>query len=157
MRGPTRRVSMNARIAGRWQRFRQLPSSEQRLLLEALPFHWAARVSLWLIPFRKLASFVRNLDNGRRTDPETMPADVVAWAVAATSALTPGATCLTRSLALQGMLRRRGRPAVLRIGVAKPSGEPFEAHAWVEMEGRTYLGGPELDRFAPMPEPTQWP
>jgi Transglutaminase-like superfamily len=41
--------------------------------------------------------------------------------------------CLPRSLALFYLLRSRGVPAVIHIGVAK---YPFQAHAWVEVEGR---------------------
>ena len=41
--------------------------------------------------------------------------------------------CLTRSLALGRMLRRRGVPAEVRIGVRR--GEELQAHAWVEWQG----------------------
>lgn len=45
------------------------------------------------------------------------------------------ATCLRRSLALWWLLRRRGMPAELRIGVRKDSGG-LEAHAWVDLNGQ---------------------
>jgi hypothetical protein len=45
----------------------------------------------------------------------------------------PGATCLTKSLALARMLRKNGVAANVRIGV-KAAGA-FEAHAWVEVDG----------------------
>jgi len=143
---------MSTWIINRFRRFVQLPAAEKRLLLEALGFHWAARLGLWLVPFRRISGFVKGLEENRQPVSCSMPTEVAAWAVAATTYLTPRATCLSKSLALQAMLRRRGRPAELRIGVAKSSGEPLEAHAWVELEGRTYLGGPGLERFAPMPK-----
>jgi len=44
------------------------------------------------------------------------------------------ANCLKRSLVIWGLLRRRGIPAELRIGVN--NGEKiFQAHAWVESMG----------------------
>jgi len=43
-------------------------------------------------------------------------------------------TCLSRSLTLWWLLRRRGIRTDLRIGVRKEAGR-FEAHAWVEREG----------------------
>ena len=50
--------------------------------------------------------------------------------------------CLTRSLALAWLLKRRGIPFVLRIGIPRGTtvgreGEPvsFSAHAWVEHDG----------------------
>ena len=48
------------------------------------------------------------------------------------------ATCLRRSLLLYGWLRRRGLEPALQIGVAEREG-PFEAHAWVELEGTPLL------------------
>lgn len=44
------------------------------------------------------------------------------------------ANCLHQSLALCRLLRRRGLPARLRIGVL-PNTKPFKAHAWVELFG----------------------
>jgi len=40
--------------------------------------------------------------------------------------------CLSQSVALWWLLRRRGMPAKLRIG-ARRTGSGLEAHAWVEM------------------------
>jgi hypothetical protein len=44
------------------------------------------------------------------------------------------AKCLVQSLSLWFLLRRRGTPCALRIGVRKV-GCRFEAHAWVECAG----------------------
>ena len=59
----------------------------------------------------------------------------------------PGGTCLPKSLALAWMLRGRGVPAAVRIGV-KTAGQ-FEAHAWVE-SGGVALNDPEgpAERYA---------
>jgi transglutaminase-like putative cysteine protease len=43
------------------------------------------------------------------------------------------AQCLEQSLTLYVLLRRRGVPADLKLGV-RP--RPFYAHAWVEVRGR---------------------
>jgi len=43
--------------------------------------------------------------------------------------------CLSQSLLLRALLRRRGLDAALRIGVRK-EGSAFDAHAWVELDGR---------------------
>jgi hypothetical protein len=62
------------------------------------------------------------------------------------------ATCLPQALAVHALLRRRGLDPSLRIGVRK-SGDRFEAHAWVELEGRA-LAQPALDhRPLPIPAP----
>jgi hypothetical protein len=52
---------------------------------------------------------------------------------AALRAFGPG-QCLTRSLALQWMLRRRGIASQLRIGVRR-DGAGLSAHAWIEYAG----------------------
>lgn len=62
------------------------------------------------------------------------------------------ATCLTRSLLLGWMLRRRGVASALRIGVRLTQGA-LDAHAWVECAGipindRLDVG----DEFAPFAE-----
>ncbi len=70
--------------------------------------------------------------------------------VATAAAFYPGrAQCLEQSLALFLLLRRRGVPAELRIGV-QPF--PFAAHAWVEHDGRP-INEPEdfVTRLAPFP------
>lgn len=47
-----------------------------------------------------------------------------------------GLTCLPRSLALCSLLRERGYPAEIRIGVRREAGRLL-AHAWVELDGET--------------------
>lgn len=42
--------------------------------------------------------------------------------------------CLRRSLVLCAMQRRRGAPAVIRLGAAR-AGDVWQAHAWVECQG----------------------
>ena len=54
--------------------------------------------------------------------------------------------CLAEALTLWSMLRRRGVAAELVFGV-DPSGEQFEAHAWVEVDGHVLIGGVERPRF----------
>lgn len=52
-----------------------------------------------------------------------------------------GMTCLHRSLALAWMLKRRGVPSEIQIGVRESQGL-FRAHAWVEVQGHR-VGEPE--------------
>lgn len=73
------------------------------------------------------------------------------------------ASCLTRSLLLRWMLRRRGIDSQLRIGVRLVQ-DALEAHAWVEMAGRPVNDAPGVgQRFAPFAGPipmrsfSSWP
>lgn len=58
--------------------------------------------------------------------------------------------CLTRSLLLYWLLRARGEPALLLVGVAREAGA-FEAHSWVESGGEIRGDTPEQTRrYAPL-------
>jgi hypothetical protein len=48
--------------------------------------------------------------------------------------------CLEKALAGRWMLRRRGIPSTMYVGMAKRGGS-FIAHAWLVGEGRTVTGG----------------
>ncbi len=61
------------------------------------------------------------------------------------SALPTDARCLARSLVMTRLLARRGVESTLVIGVARD--EEFQAHAWVEVEGRPVLPTLEFDRL----------
>lgn len=54
--------------------------------------------------------------------------------------------CLSRSMTLCYLLRRHGCAACLRLG-SRRTGELFEAHAWVELDGRVFDESPKLRRF----------
>ncbi|HVG45749.1 MAG TPA: lasso peptide biosynthesis B2 protein [Longimicrobium sp.] len=71
--------------------------------------------------------------------------------VAVAAAFFPGrAVCLEQSLALYVLLRRRGVPAELRLGVQV---YPFYAHAWVELHGEPLNEDPEtVEKFRALPE-----
>jgi transglutaminase superfamily protein len=62
--------------------------------------------------------------------------------------------CLSRSMTLWWLLRRRGIPAQLRIG-ARKIGNQLEAHAWVEVAGRAVNDSDDVQiRYAPFAGPT---
>jgi Transglutaminase-like superfamily len=133
-------------------RFYRLPTSERWLLARAALLLGAIRVGLWLLPFRTLRSLLDRATvfyRVRETDYQST--DLVVWAVEVAAKHMPGFdTCLTRALAAQVLLSRRGHPAVLRIGVVKSAVGKFEAHAWVESDGRVVIGGHELERYTPL-------
>ena len=66
------------------------------------------------------------------------------------SAVRPRNRCLVRSLMMMWMLRARGEPAELRLGVRKRAGA-FEAHAWTVSEGEVLADRPEaVAEFSPL-------
>lgn len=61
--------------------------------------------------------------------------------------------CLSRSIALSWLLRRRGIPAQLRIGARKIDSQ-LEAHAWIEVAGRAINDSDDVQtRYAPFTGP----
>lgn len=73
--------------------------------------------------------------------------------MAVASRYVPAASCLTQALAGQVLLNQHDAPALLRIGVAKNEQGTFQAHAWVESQGRILIGNsPELFRYTRLTE-----
>lgn len=76
----------------------------------------------------------------------------VVWALERARRAAPGTSCLTRALAAGWMLRRRGQPARVVIGVAMVSGR-LEAHAWLELGATVIIGGEAgVERYARLRE-----
>jgi hypothetical protein len=100
-----------------------------RLLKPATVFNWAKRSP------RRVRRFVSD------------EVGWVSWAVE-----TAGTTwwlrslCLPKALAAQAMLRRRGIPSRVCLGVAR-KGEQLTAHAWTEVGDQVVVGGDESQDF----------
>ena len=146
------------------RRLASLDGARRRLLIEAaasIALVWAA---LRVVPFLNLLRLLDRwvaLPIARKREPANPNAVAsVTWAVTAASARFPPATCLIQALAAAAMLRRRGLPCQLRIGVRTrgcAGGAPIDAHAWVECEGRIAIGDldhlSELAVMAPLGSP----
>jgi hypothetical protein len=105
------------------------------------------RLALWLLPFRVVRAAVRRFAAPRRGFMNRPTVDDVTSAVARAARVVPRATCLTQSLTASVLLGRHGYPTTLRLGVAREAGR-FDAHAWVECEGRVVVGDADLHRYA---------
>jgi hypothetical protein len=125
-------------------------SKMRRLYLrEAIRTLILAMVILRLVPQRRIFAWVSRSPR----QVYRFAVDEVAWVswaietVVATSRIKPG--CLPRALAACVMLRRRGIPNRLRLGVAR-EGESLTAHAWIEVGKENVVGETEADRFVPI-------
>jgi hypothetical protein len=66
-------------------------------------------------------------------------------------------TCLERSLVLWWLLRRKQVPAQICLG-ARKTASLFEAHAWVEVDGRVINDTGEVhNHYAPFEDGTSAP
>ena len=136
----------------RLRKFLALPGSDRRLLLRAAGREAWISAGLRLLPF----SYWRPRMNdsapaaAANESMHPVPADRIAWAVSAAARYVPGATCLVQALVARDLLRNAGYPARICLGVDNHAEDRFQAHAWVECEGRVLLGGTE-SVYAPLP------
>lgn len=128
------------------RKFRSLNPGERRLLLQTALVVAFSRVGLFVLPFGRLKDYLA----GRASNHpirEDIPIAHLVWAVRTAAIYIPRATCLTQVLAAKYQLERSGRRSRIHIGVASDNGR-FLAHAWLECEGKTILGGGVADRYA---------
>lgn len=138
----------------RLDRFLSLSTTERRLLVEAALLLTTIRPGLNLLSFQTVRQLLSRAvrRSARSREAGYSSAERVVWAVTTMSRYVPGASvCLTRALAAQTMLARRGHPALLRIGVARDEQRRLQAHAWVESAGEAVIGGENLDRYTSLP------
>lgn len=140
----------------RWQRWRALPPPERALAWRLLLLLPLIDVSLRLMGFQRTWSWLARCAPAPgvvRVAADVAPVRL-AWLTRAVGARSPWpTTCLRQALALWCLLRRRGHPARLKIGVIRRIA-PFQAHAWVELDGSAL--DPEVAAgamFPPLAEP----
>lgn len=124
--------------------FRALSHAEQRTLLAAatwMPVFWLGLRVLGLPRFQARLERARKPICSAITLPEVQ---ALGELVNIAARHTLGSrTCLTRSLLLGWLLRRRGVESQLRIGV-RLRGGALDAHAWVECEGVPVNDSPDV-------------
>jgi hypothetical protein len=131
-------------------RYLRRPWGERLLLLEALACLGLARLAVLSLPCRWLFPLLgqRRRETVAADTPTLHPTlQAVARAVAATSPHTPWeSACLVQAIAAKLMLKRRGLPSTLHLGVAK-EGNRLMAHAWLRSGSVILTGGAGRQRF----------
>jgi len=123
----------------------------QRSLAEAVVWLCLARLAILLLPFRLIAP---QLGTHRYETPVTDSLQtgtrvlMIAGAMQRASRHLPWkCTCLVQALAGKVMLRRRGLPSTLYLGVAKNGDGNLCAHAWLRCGNFILTGQEEATRF----------
>lgn len=133
--------------------FLRLPTRRKRIALEALAALLAARIRLSFRP----EDLVRDvLEEEHPEGPSPELTHEVAWAISAVAGSLPGRwTCLTRALAAQRLLGRRGSRAEFHLGARRDDSNLMEAHAWLEVDGEPVVGDhPELGSYVELEDRT---
>lgn len=114
------------------------------LLMEALVWLCWAKALLLLVPFRWIAPHLgREMAESAATIPSSHEKQAlrVSWAVLALARRMPSLfVCLPQAMAAKWMLRRRGLPSTLYLGVRVERKAEFKAHAWLRA-GQKILTG----------------
>ena len=131
----------------RLSKLAQSPVADCRLLVRAMILLPVFRLALWLLPFWRLVIIMAG-SRPRLFQASACQSERIAWAIQLVSRYVPHATCLAQALTAKLLLEDAGIQANLHIGVAKTASGRFEAHAWVETQGRVITGGGELNRYS---------
>ena len=138
----------------RLQTLHQMSAREYALIVLTVPLVVAVRIALWLLPSSVIVRLVRHIsvDAGTDRHPPRFGLTTIIWAVEAVSARVPRATCLTQAICAKLLLRWSGLRSDLCLGVACSVNGALRAHAWLEREGRTILGGAVARSMVRLPE-----
>jgi len=145
---------------GAWTRFYNLSGRERRVFFLGLLLLPAVAAWLRLFDFRSAQRTLEKWCGDAVLTAQGDEAAMLAEAQSTTRMLDAASrrgivhgNCLSRSMVLWWLLRRRGLPARLRIG-ARKTGEGFEAHAWVEMANRAINDANDVQqRYTPFEGP----
>lgn len=138
------------------RRYRSLSSQQRRDLRCALLLIPLVVIGLRIAGYTRVAAALNRTNRWPRSSTRTAPVEdarAVAAMVSTASRLSfVPSRCLDRSLVTWWMLRRRGIPAVVRLGAGRGSDRRMAFHAWVECEGEVVNDSSDvIQRFVPLP------
>lgn len=136
-----------------WRKWRNLERDERATFRQALFLVPAMHIAVRVIGFNRLQQRVANtrpgIDVHEATATHSVRMCVVNINRVKRYSLFRG-NCLSQSLALARLLRRRGVVPTLQLGV-RLTGPKFDAHAWVEHDGRVLNDTQDVHtRFTPL-------
>lgn len=135
----------------RLRKFLDLPHADRICLSEAGVWLGVARLAILFLPFRWLAlglgkQMALSAEMPEETSTELL--DRISWAVATASRHLPwNCTCLAQAIAGKAMLKSRGVPSTLYLGLAKNGETQLQAHAWLRCGERIITGWQGMGRY----------
>ncbi len=142
-------------IPRRAAKFARLRPADRWLFLRIFALLVRVRLSLTLLPFARVRQLAERLGNRPvRGTRDRLSAHELTSLVTAAACYIPRATCLTQALVADAVLRRYGYTPNLKIGVGRGEANRFQAHAWIELDGKVVIGDlPTLSQYTPLPSP----
>ena len=131
-----------------WHRLRALTRREWGALLETALVCVGVELGLRALPLPRFLGMLRRYPTRSHPSPAVQTAELQRLAAAVFRRAPWRMTCLKQALVLLVLLRRRGLPATVRIGLAT-HGDALRAHAWIEHRGRVLLDDPAIARQFP--------
>ncbi len=138
-------------MSAKFTRFWCLPRRRRSLLAEALAALALARISMAILPFRRIAAWLGT--PGIETplsadDSQVTTARDIGWAVACVARRVPwDGRCLAQAIAASAMLRRRGLQGTVNFGAERGGSKELIAHAWLRFGPCIVTGGQGHERF----------
>jgi hypothetical protein len=133
------------------RRLAALPRRRRLLLVQATLALAAMRLAISALPFRVIARLLglERIRSRAADEPGDPRAAEIGWALHAAAAHAPWeSTCLVQALAGAAMLRWRGIPSTLSLGVSRePADRQLIAHAWLRCGNEIVTGAEGRDRF----------
>jgi hypothetical protein len=136
-------------VTGAAHAARRLAWTDWTVLATATVVLPAAALALKLVNLTRLLHAAQMLAGRRRPTGDSGDAERIVRLVDAAAAwCVPTPTCLARAMVAFVLVRRRGIPARLVIGITKARG-PLEGHAWVE-PGTAPVATREAGAYVPL-------
>jgi hypothetical protein len=135
----------------RLRKFLALPRADRGCLVEAGLWLGIAQLAILVLPFRWVAprlgrQMARSPEEAGAVSAELL--DRISWAVATASCHLPwDCLCLAQAMAGKAMLKRRGVPSTLYLGLVKDNGAQLQAHAWLRCGARILTGQRGMAEF----------
>jgi len=127
------------------RKFRQLRPEARIALVEAMLLLISIRILLAAFGLKNVRSTLKPAGRALHTKSRLQGEEILRLVQAAARRCPVGSTCLTRALAGQLLLRKAGIESRLCIGVMRDQLRAFQAHAWLERDGKVILGGSDAD------------
>jgi Transglutaminase-like superfamily len=134
------------------QKFFYLEPSKRRLLIVTFLLLNSIRVGFLFARFSFLQKVLNQFStfHSDKSDHPSIEVDQIIWAINVSTQLSPGqAKCLARALTVHTLMKQQGYDPILQIGVIKNAEEEFQAHAWLEYQGKIVVGElPNMEKYS---------